>query len=743
MSTDDLNALLQSRRWIRRRVDRVEFLDLMTVRRTIVLTLDLEALANLLPWCTWSVIPLGWFVPWANAAAVLLDAGEHVVPCLTSQESDLLIQPQIEDRLETLKIVDEDLVALVDTIRLHRNDAGIQGYGCTSCAKSAGAPGDAELMCDKWGCRATLPLLTKLCSVDSEEAQELARILLAWQTNFVLYAHVDACGAADGWATLKLSFDEELREWEPPWERRQRILEYVDPVASRRPWHRKCVRKQTALSPAQSRECRGHISREGPFNKDLDDLFPRYLNRALAGRKCLWLRKVGRRGMLGLVWHVAWLQASGMGANSHQVDVILPSELMAVRMRILRARKEKRYANVADQVGARATIVAPDVDRDERDHHRAPPPTLLSLVITQRSPTSWFGGAWLSFLTSVAILAIALWWLPPPKEDSTDLITILIVAPTLVATLLSVRAGSDIAEQLTKALRRLIGAVGVLAAVCAVSLIAEHAALAAPDLKRLWIAIAVLLLFITVVLLAGALRMQRLIAVGRAFRPREIRDPLPGTVLSPKDVPRIPPPDCWLAAGEGELVPWGWLDEPPFQPGSPAPSSADKCFWRDHPKSNLIEWVRDDVTGFGDASLRLLWSSQQQRREPKSNRRIETARQLNNLLHACETVVADMPTSAPCKGDVDVQRLRSDLLAVESGRLALQPSGLRAAVSLLWRLASEVLRECEASHAQVDAITSAHEHAAKLATGYERKLWGGDDRPLSPTPICEASTRPG
>ncbi len=79
MSADDLNALLESRRWVRRRVDRVEFLDLLTVRRTIVLTLDLGAFADVQLRYGRTVIPLGWFVPWANAGAELLDADQRVI----------------------------------------------------------------------------------------------------------------------------------------------------------------------------------------------------------------------------------------------------------------------------------------------------------------------------------------------------------------------------------------------------------------------------------------------------------------------------------------------------------------------------------------------------------------------------------------------------------------------------------------------------------------------------------------
>jgi hypothetical protein len=46
---DELNALIHARSWLLRRVDRLEFVDLTSVRRTIVFTLDLAQLRKELP----------------------------------------------------------------------------------------------------------------------------------------------------------------------------------------------------------------------------------------------------------------------------------------------------------------------------------------------------------------------------------------------------------------------------------------------------------------------------------------------------------------------------------------------------------------------------------------------------------------------------------------------------------------------------------------------------------------------
>ena len=588
VDADDLTALLASRRWVTRRVDRVEFLDLTTVRRTIALTLDLSSLARVRPPYGHRLIPLGWFVPWANAGAVLLDGDRHVVPYLTSRESDRLIEQQIEGRSKALGIDDDGAGDLLERVRAHREVPGVPGRECPSCTTDTRcASGYADLMSEKWGCRATRELLEKVYAWDPSkkaQARELAQILLAWQTNFVFFARFEAPPAESGWATLQLAFDQELREWEPPWEQRKRILQRVD------------------LSRADSREWRKHISRGGPFHEDLDKLLPLHLRGFLARRKCPLVRRVGRRGVLGLTWHVAWHQPGGVDAHNHQVDVILPSELTAVRIRVLRARKGKRLATVADQVGSRATIVAPDFpDEDAHDQqHRPPLPTLFSLAITQRSPASWYGGVWIALLTGVAILATALWWLPKDQGQATDAITILIVAPTLVATLLSVRAGSEIAAQLTVTLRRLIAAVGVLAAICAIGLVAQDEpdkiGTHAPDLtglKVLWLTVAALLLGIAAVLSLGARRIRRLNASGRRPAPRALKDPRPGKVINPDRRPPIPPPDRWLAADEGELVPWGWLNGPPGEQNGTHPPYSDRCYWQATCRTPLVKWVQE------------------------------------------------------------------------------------------------------------------------------------------------------
>jgi hypothetical protein len=615
MATDELQTLLESGKWVTRRVDRVEFLDLTTVRRTINLTVHARKMRELLPG-RWdrrlshegkreAYIPLGRFLPWANAGATLLDADDRVIPYITSAVSDELVAKMVKRRLKRLPIDDLDLLDLVEKIPLHRKDPAARGRECPYCAIHRPGGARLKLMTDRWGCKAVRDLVEAIhrqretgccrcckdgnrCDRRRREADELAMILLAWQKNFVLFAPLSALATKEEWTTLRLSFDEQLQQWISPLERARKIEKD----------------HEGKLSRDERKALRGHVSRGGPFSEELDELFPRHLRGWLARCRYRRVRRLGERGLLGLTWHVAWDQASGLDTPSHQVDVFLPDELTAVRMRLLRRRESGVVANVADQVGSRATIVAPEAECANANKlaPSPPPPTLFSLTIAQGSRASWVSGAWLAGLTAVAILLTALLWLPT-GDTSSDAITMLIVAPTLVSALLSVRARSELAEQLTTTLRQLIGAVGVLAAACAIGLLAQEKCKISPSaLKWGWFGCSLAMLVICASLARGAVLIRRFIEVGREPSPRAVKpiDIEKKRPLNPTEAPgikgkppRISPPDFWLDADEGELVPWGWLDGKPDEEKRDLPPDADDYFWSGHSRKELVGWVQE------------------------------------------------------------------------------------------------------------------------------------------------------
>jgi hypothetical protein len=587
--TDDLTPLLNSEAWVKRRVDQIEFLDLRTVRRTIVFTLDIKALETpesdvirIAP----ELVPLGWFVPWGNAGAVLRDDEQRVIPYLTSEESDTKVEALVKERLKALRVTTEN----VRQIPVHRADPGAPSLHCKACKKAVCGDKDrAQLVANKWGCREVATLLAELeLGGDSDPHRELARILLAWQTNFVLFVRRDSLRPVGDLTTLELSYGESLKEWEPPWEQLQNGLSDGDP------WRR------------ASRSCRGHISRGGPFHEDLDLLMPGRVRGLMARSKHRSLRRQGRRGCLGVTWHVVWSLSSGLKAPHHQVDVVLPSELTSVRMRMLRRWKGKRRATVADQVGARPTIVSPQAPAKWHVEEFPPSPTLFSLVLTQSSTESWSGGAFLAGLTGIAILAAAVFALSHVVKHLDAAVTLLLIAPTLVSTVLSVRAGSEIAAELTRTPRRLIATVGVLAAIAAIGLILQRVPaeelpdyVRAPEpdtsaLRAVWIAISLLMLCIAAALFVGARQIRSLIAWGRIESSREVSDTEPGLVLNPPTAPPIPPPDRWLDANEGELIPWGWLHDCHLYPSSEqCLTEADRCFWSNGlGRGRVVGWIQ-------------------------------------------------------------------------------------------------------------------------------------------------------
>jgi len=558
---DDLGALLHSREWVKRRIDRVEFLDLMTVRRTTALTVDLAKLKALRPYGR-GLVPLGWFVPWANADTVLLDAGGGVAPYLPGAESDELVRRQLEQRFERLYRPSGQVPGFDDLAQVPRQRTGAPPSANGDAPAGGAQDGKLAMLAGgKWGCHAVRDLLVSLSSLalvddDARRARgELAKLLLAWQTNFVVFARFDAARTADEWTTFRLSYDEQLDDWKPPWEVRCE------------------VGGLGTLPRRRERECRKRISRGGPFHGDLDELRPPGLHGWLAARRSLRLRRLGRRGALGVTWHVAWHQAGGLDVPVHQVDVVLPRELTAVRIRMLRAEGRARRATVADQVGSHASIVAPQFEPapDGGGHWL---PSLFSLVIAQRSPASWYGGCWIAALTGVALLAVAWWRGGQVLEKSDAAVAILVLAPTLVSALLAVQAGSEIAEQLAATPRRLIGLVGVLAAISAIGLAVEPGLC---GLQGLWSGTGLALLATALTLWRGGRRIERFLHFGGRVDPRYVPTPEEGEVLNPADGPRIGPPDRWLAAGEGDLVPWGWLHGE--GPDATSASVVDAIFW--------------------------------------------------------------------------------------------------------------------------------------------------------------------
>ena len=589
---DELTALLASRSWVSRRVDRLEFLDLSTVHRTIVFTLDLEGLKKLLP-ADPQMFPVGLLRRDAMRAGTrIVDGSGNVLAHLPRAVSDKHVEDVVKRRLGKLQIaVDEELLNLFTHIQDHRPRS------CALLPQDGRFDGYAELAAEKWGCPAVGRLLIRLRAAerqgaDSGDVAELARLLFDWQNNYVLFVPT-AARVPSSLETLELSYDEELQEWQPPWERRTHALGAND------------------LGGANAQSESVKIGR-APFGDDLDQLAPRSaLERAAAqNRISLPLRKLGRRGVLSFAWHVAWEQASSSDVALHLVEVTLPPELAVIRMRMVQATlvdgdsgfRRDECVTAAPLSMGRASLLAPTPPPMLAQSTGIPPLAgmFMSLVVAQRRRGAWLAGSLIAAVTGIGMVFAALTDLAQLVLQVGAVVTILLLAPTLVAALLSIRAASDIAQELTQPLRVLIALIGVLTVACAISLVLPRTP--APVLATgllgsespgvfgvevVWLVAGSSLVVIAFVLLYGWVKLGRQltysdplasglsepVTTGRALltgRGLGTAPPRAARIrpLHRWKAPRIPPPDRWIETGEGDRLPWGWLWFDPMKAAS-------------------------------------------------------------------------------------------------------------------------------------------------------------------------------
>ena len=345
--------------------------------------------------------------------------------------------------------------------------------------------GSAEIACEKWGCPSTVRLLQELRGVPHGGfMRSFERALYDWQNNYLLIVRGLPGPIPKTWTTLIVTYDEELQEWRPPWERVCHAFTRTD--KANRGVRKARNRKLLPLAPG-----RGEMSRGGPWKDDLDGLMPKAPRRWLASTLRPHVRSIGRRGVLAQGWHVAWEQTTGGDVGEHHIEVAVPSELVVARMRMLirrpKVRPEDQNAgrpysepqdgevtcHGADQLGTQAHIMTPTVVRDENAHvdTLVPVPTLVSMLVAHRDRGSWLAGGLVAIGTSLALLLGARFAAASVIAHREAGVVLLVVVPTLVTTLLSFRAASDIAAQLIHPLRPLLWVVGASAALAAAALV--------------------------------------------------------------------------------------------------------------------------------------------------------------------------------------------------------------------------------------------------------------------------------
>jgi hypothetical protein len=535
-SPDIVELWSKSRSWLLRRTDHLDFLDLMTVHRTITLTLDwgAEPLGRA---DEGTLIPVGLLRRHAGRASLRV-ANEHgiVLPHLTRDASEEAVGSVMEGRFEALTGKLEASRSALAHIRSHSLG------NCEQVGSDDRGTAGASLSVEKWGCPAAIELVREVLSIQSDDRDIFIRALFDWQNSSFLL--VSAPPSPDRWSTVIVSYDEELQEWETPFDRRCYALQEAGSVGEGD------QRLKEGAKPAE-------ISRGGPFRNDLNELAPTAQPRRFLStqRVSASLRRQGRRDLLGQLWHVAWEQLTAQDVGSYHVEVSVPQELDVVRMRMLSGGT--RNVRTGDQLGRRAHLVAPNMKEEAQGTSRRQP-AFISILLARTDENVWLTGALVSALTGGALCVGAADVRVIMRHDDPTA-TVLSIVPALVLTLLSFRASSDLGAALTG---RLSGVLGLAAGVT----VFATAALAAVSkehpcrLAVIWVVLGLFLVCIAGLLFLGWVRAHKLM--------REMERGEPGLKTadhgerlksSGKRV-AAPPPDRWLAAGEGERIPWGWLD---------------------------------------------------------------------------------------------------------------------------------------------------------------------------------------
>jgi hypothetical protein len=522
-SVSDIGDLhLRSSEWVDRRFDRLEFVGLTTIARSITLTLDIACLGRLIDGPR-AAIPLGLFVRGGPPSQVR-DASGRIVRHLPSVQANMRFREALSRRLAAAGLTDFD--GELDEIAVHRSDA---------CAR-LGTDGYAELAAERWGCPAVAALLAAVRDLGPDDAaqREIVRLLFDWQNSEPLVIEApDELGLI---GTITVAFDEELGQWQPPWDRRCPSVPPGDPLLDDRDYARR-------------------VSRGGPFDDDLNALSPSRPRSWLFARPSARLRTIGRRMSLRQSWHVVWEQWAVGPIESH-VEVIVPPELSIVRLRSLRAGAPAGpgVVDLPRQVGLRGHITV-----EARPGARRAPPELLSVLLAHRDRRGWNTGFAIAVLTGVVLLLAAL--LVPSDVAEKHLgsaVTLILLGPGFTAGLLSLRAASDIADDLLSALRVLLALVWLCTVASAAALVG------APEIAReLVTLLAAALLVLGLLLGFGAWRARRLFVESTQRERAEHLPRSPSRRLSAGSGRlRTPTPDRWLVSGEGEHVPWGWLAGP-------------------------------------------------------------------------------------------------------------------------------------------------------------------------------------
>ena len=298
---------------------------------------------------------------------------------------------------------------------------------------------------------------------------------------------------------VSYSFHEDIEPWLVPKVSKYRKLRSSDARCEKLKWWWR------SNYTARREKRHGQLADQGPL---IDHINKTGNKRRYKG----FLRLVSGYRSLSILWE----QGTIADQRSYHVDIEVPDGLVIPRATTLVAvldktkdPKESEQANHANEVGHGAHIVVGKRTSDDKPRLRRRVKSMTIIEVVPADSTLWLTGSIVGFVSALLLTAVAYRWSsifePGSPESQADrlsaTVSLLVVAPTLVAAFLAVRASNEIGERLLHGLQRRLAFIALLTATGAVVLTlgGENASLA----KSAPYVLAVLALLTAISLLLG------------------------------------------------------------------------------------------------------------------------------------------------------------------------------------------------------------------------------------------------
>lgn len=586
-----------------RRTDLLRFVDLTTLERTISLELNLPKVSPARE--TPQYIPLG-----------LLGSGSNLGSFrIADRSGSRLVTPA---RAEAREVAEDLLVSLVDDLGLDPEDSSDTKEQIKALLKC----GDKDL-CDwctrayrtadeekeeatseeeslriwrrhQLGCRALFLIVERLVPAGgnrNDTRDKLVRRLFDFAESLPLPAEWPEQISHDrspGVTYVSCSFHEDVEPWYAPKVSRALKLTAGNSLRERARWW------WISHKVAYCEKVKGRLANQGPI-ADAINVLGHWRGQMMTGTA---RRLSGFRSLC-----ILWEQGTIADQRSYHVDIEVPEGLVIARATTLVPVIEPEDGipavdrNPATEVGHGAHIVVGRRTDPEKPKLRRRVKSMTVIEVAAADTALWLIGAAVALASAVLMAVIAARWsfifaghpsgmtragktLTATNDRVEPIVSLLVIAPSLVAAFLAIRASNEIGAALLHGLQLRLAFVGGLTIACAVLIIVGKES--DPTNKVLvWIMVGLATLTAISLLIGWFVARNNLKPELLEPSDRDASHPLLG----------FPPPSKFVRSAEGaRWIPHGW---PATEPTDDA--SAD-C--RDEP---LWAWTEKDREEYGDA----------------------------------------------------------------------------------------------------------------------------------------------